>query len=104
MPHFQVDVWFCSDKKIQSMNEEWRDVSKPTDVLSFPANDFESPGVFSEDSSIQFEKHLGDLVVSPAYVMRQCKRDKRDFEVRFSVSCIIFLFYMKQNFYFCFLY
>jgi rRNA maturation RNase YbeY len=65
------------------MNEEWRDVSKSTDVLSFPANDFESPGVFSEDSSLQFEKHLGDLVVSPAYVMRQCKRDKRDFEVQF---------------------
>eukprot|EP00596_Hydrurales_sp_CCMP1899_P004130 CAMPEP_0119039896 /NCGR_PEP_ID=MMETSP1177-20130426/9647_1 /TAXON_ID=2985 /ORGANISM="Ochromonas sp, Strain CCMP1899" /LENGTH=245 /DNA_ID=CAMNT_0007004381 /DNA_START=129 /DNA_END=866 /DNA_ORIENTATION=- len=80
VPHFQVDVWFCSDKKIKSMNEEWRDVSKSTDVLSFPANDFESPGVFSEDSSLEFEKHLGDLVVSPAYVMRQCKRDKKDFE------------------------
>lgn len=83
VPYFQVDVWFCSDKRIKKLNEEWREVSKPTDILSFPANDFESPGVFSDDSSLQFEKHLGDLVVSPEYVMRQCKRDKIDFEVRF---------------------
>lgn len=81
VPHFQVDVWFCSDKKIGQMNGEWRQKSKPTDILSFPANDFESPGVFADDPSLEFQKHLGDLVVAPQYVMKQCSLDKEDFEV-----------------------
>jgi probable rRNA maturation factor len=81
VPHFQVDVWFCSDRKIGEMNGEWRQKSKPTDILSFPANDFESPGVFADDPSLEFQKHLGDLVVAPRYVMKQCNMDKEDFEV-----------------------
>jgi hypothetical protein len=63
------------------MNGEWRQKSKPTDILSFPANDFESPGVFADDPSLEFQKHLGDLVVAPHYVMKQCNLDKEDFEV-----------------------
>ena len=70
------------------MNGEWRDKATPTDILSFPANDFESPGVFADDPSIEFQKHLGDLVVAPNYVMEQCKIDQIDFEVTFEHSII----------------
>jgi hypothetical protein len=68
------------------MNGEWRQKSKPTDILSFPANDFESPGVFADDPSLEFQKHLGDLVVAPHYVMKQCNMDKEDFEVWFDLE------------------
>lgn len=83
MPHFQVDVWFCSDKKISELNGEWREKTSATDILSFPANDFESPGVFSDDPSLEFQKHLGDLVLAPHYIMKQCLLDQEDFEVSF---------------------
>lgn len=66
------------------MNGEWREKVAPTDILSFPANDFESPGVFADDPSLEFQKHLGDLVVAPQYVMKQCELDKEDFDVRHS--------------------
>ena len=77
---FQVDVWFCSDSKIRELNSEWREKNKSTDVLSFPANEFKSPGVFDyeADPTLQFEKHLGDIVISPAYVQRQSERDEKD--------------------------
>ena len=75
---FQVDVWFCSDTKMMQLNSEWRNKRKSTDILSFPANEFTSPGMFEEDASLEFEKHLGDLVVSPAYVMRVAARDQED--------------------------
>jgi probable rRNA maturation factor len=78
---FAVDVWFCSENKIRELNGEWRGKKKSTDVLSFPSCDFLSPGVFDEsDPALQFEKHLGDIVISPAYVQRQLQRDKLDFE------------------------
>lgn len=70
------------------MNGEWREKATPTDILSFPANDFESPGVFADDPSIEFQKHLGDLVVAPNYVMEQCKIDQIDFEVAFAYFMI----------------
>jgi len=74
---FDVDVWFCSDSKIRELNEEWREKSKATDILSFPANDFKKPGVFEDDPALQFEKHLGDIVVAPSYVFKQMEEDKQ---------------------------
>ena len=76
---FKVDIWFCSEEKIRELNADWREVNKSTDVLSFPANDFKKPGVFDSDEN---QRHLGDIVISPAYVQRQCDRDKLDFESR----------------------
>lgn len=78
IPDFQVFVWFCSDNKIRDLNEEWRDIRKSTDVLSFPANDFSSPEIFSEESFNQ----LGDIVISPSYVLRSIARDQRDSHLR----------------------
>ena len=77
---FQVDVWFCTDTKMMQLNKEWRNQRKSTDILSFPANEFVSPGVFADEISMDIEKHLGDLVVSPAYVMRVCASDEADFK------------------------
>lgn len=34
-----INVVFCNDKKILELNRRFRQISKPTDVLSFPFND-----------------------------------------------------------------
>lgn len=76
VPEFKVDIWFCSESKIRQLNWQYRNVNKSTDVLSFPANDFLSPEEFDpDDPSLEFEKHLGDIVISPKYVERACERD-----------------------------
>ena len=76
VPEMRVDVWFCSDDKIRELNDEWRDKRESTDVLSFPANDFDIPGALSAEA--REGGHLGDIVVSPAYVQRVCDRDLKD--------------------------
>lgn len=77
---FKVDVWFCSEAKIRELNSEWRGKSKSTDVLSFPACDFTSPEKFADDPTLDVMKHLGDIVIAPAYVQRQCARDEEAFK------------------------
>ena len=37
---------------------------------------FTSPEVFEEGDIPQGARHLGDIVISPGYVYRQCIRDK----------------------------
>lgn len=77
---FKVDVWFCSEAKIRELNSEWRGKSKSTDVLSFPACEFTSPENFADDPTLDVMKHLGDIVIAPAYVQRQCARDEKAFK------------------------
>jgi probable rRNA maturation factor len=80
---FQVDIWYCSENKIRELNGDWRGKRRSTDVLSFPANEFVRPGKFDYDAdpTLQYMKHLGDIVVAPAYVHRQCEKDRSYFEV-----------------------
>eukprot|EP01036_Dinobryon_divergens_P030364 gene30364-39597_t len=77
---YKLDVLICSSLKMRSLNREWRGVSKDTDVLSMRFNEFVSPGVFAEDPSTAVEKHLGDLVLSPSYIIKQCERDQHNFQ------------------------
>ena len=95
-------MWFCSDRKISELNGEWREKDSSTDILSFPANDFESPGVFADDPSLEFQKHLGDLVLAPNYIMKQCHLDEEDYKVNmtdkyalyFSLSSTFWVFFL----------
>jgi ssRNA-specific RNase YbeY (16S rRNA maturation enzyme) len=36
---YQIDATICSESKIRSLNREYRDISKSTDILSFPVNE-----------------------------------------------------------------
>ncbi len=68
----EVNVLFTDDEEIRQINKEYRDIDSPTDVLSFPNNEFEIPGDFSnleEDVAGSFhpetgELLLGDIVIS----------------------------------------
>ena len=62
-----IDVLLTDDSGIHEINLEHRNVDKPTDVLSFPQNDF-SPGEFdagiAEKNPETGEILLGDVVIS----------------------------------------
>jgi rRNA maturation RNase YbeY len=72
---FSVDVLFCTDAKICRLNRDYRDKLKPTDVLSFPITEFAPPEVLAETLHCPEERLLGDIIISPAYVYRQCLQD-----------------------------
>lgn len=72
------------------MNREFRQIDAPTDVLSFPMLEYQTPGDFSgfEEEEDSFDPEsgellLGDIVISKDKVLRQAEEyghsPKREF-------------------------
>lgn len=72
----EVTVCFISDREIAQLNRRFRGKSKPTDVLSFPANGTDA----KEFTSGSEEEILGDIAVSPQAARRNAKRFGRTLE------------------------
>lgn len=68
----EINLLFTNDEEIQQINQEYREIDKPTDVLSFPLIEYETPGDFSKLEEDVFdcfhpetgELLLGDIVIS----------------------------------------
>ena len=70
----EVNLTMTDNDGIKEINREFRDMDKPTDVLSFPNCDFEMPGDFTqfEDDAVYFDCFnpetgnfvLGDIMIS----------------------------------------
>lgn len=64
---YEVYVELTDNQKIQSINKDYRDIDKPTDVLSFPQFDFVDGEGFVDDDGIDPETGfymLGDIIIS----------------------------------------
>ena len=61
-----VSVSYVSDESIAELNEDWRGVAAPTDVLSFETERPDDPDLAPGEPC-----ELGDIVLAPAYVRRQ---------------------------------
>lgn len=76
-----VAVLLTDNDGIHAMNKEFRDIDRPTDVLSFPNVDYEEPADFSgvEASAEDYfdpetgELCLGDIVISVDKVYEQAQ-------------------------------
>jgi probable rRNA maturation factor len=64
-PGSSATIAFVSDKNIRSLNQQFRNVDRPTDVLSFPAGE---------------ETNLGDIAVSVETAAAQAKENGLTFE------------------------
>ena len=77
----QVSLLVTDDAGIQEMNRQFRNIDAPTDVLSFPLQEFPAPGDFSkidEEGSGCFDPDtgellLGDIVINAARVISQAR-------------------------------
>ena len=58
----EVSVTFTDNAGIQELNRKFRQIDKPTDVLSFPLFDFE--GECEEPPIDEMISNLGDIVIS----------------------------------------
>ncbi len=71
---FEVNVTVCDDAEIHQINKEHRNIDRPTDVLSFPFYDFDTP----EQLTL-----LGDIIISRDTAYRQAEEyghsPKREF-------------------------
>ncbi len=57
----EVSISFVTDEAIHELNREWREVDRPTDVLSFECDGFDDDMPAFEDAVFE----LGDIVVAP---------------------------------------
>lgn len=73
----EVSVTIVDDEEIREINKEHRNIDKATDVLSFPFNEFDTPGDFTDFDDIgEFnpdtgELLLGDIVLSANHIIAQ---------------------------------
>ncbi len=76
----EVNLLITDNEEIHVLNKESRDIDSPTDVLSFPALEFDVTGNFSqvEENGFNFnpesgELVLGDIVISYDKVIEQAE-------------------------------
>lgn len=69
-PRVEASLVYVTPEEIQNLNAKYRDMDRPTDVLSFPL--WEEEGVFVPPSFEGVEELvLGDIVVCPDVVNQQ---------------------------------
>lgn len=71
-PEAELSVVLSNDDHVQELNRQWRKIDKPTNVLSFPAEDIrpgETPGIL-----------LGDIVLAQETLMREAGEQGKRFE------------------------
>jgi len=73
----EVSVRIVDEDEMQTLNREYRDQDKPTNVLSFPTGDVDGmpPGVTSP---------LGDIVVCAAVVAREAEEQGKTLDEHWS--------------------
>ena len=74
----EVSISFVNDQVIASLNEQYRQISKPTDVLSFECdgNDDEMNHDHKNEDSLV----LGDVIIAPDVARRQMQEYGTSFE------------------------
>ena len=66
----EVSILLTDDSAVRVLNNEWRGIDKPTNVLSFPA-----PATMAKGAA----GILGDIVIAYETLTRECADEDRDF-------------------------
>lgn len=77
----EINLLLTHDEQIHELNHQYREIDRPTDVLSFPMLEFDTPGDFSafdEGNAELFDPEsgellLGDIVISVDRVLSQAE-------------------------------
>lgn len=82
----EVSVTFTDNDGIQKLNKQYRNIDKPTDVLSFPLFDYE--GDSEEPPVDEFINMLGDIVISLERAKEQANEYGHSFEREVAFLCV----------------
>ncbi|MBQ9550559.1 MAG: rRNA maturation RNase YbeY [Lachnospiraceae bacterium] len=74
----EISLSLVSPERIKELNRNFRGIDKVTDVLSFPFQEFETPGVFKDIDESSFnpenkELMLGDIVICQEKAVSQAE-------------------------------
>jgi len=82
----EVSVTFTDNEGIKELNKKFRNMDKPTDVLSFPLFDFE--GGSEEPPIDEIVNNLGDIVISLEKAREQAEEYGHSFERETAFLCV----------------
>lgn len=74
-PSAEISILLCNNDYIHQLNKQYRDMDRPTDVLSFALNEGEDDGYDGPDTAL-----LGDIVISLDKVKEQAEEYGHSFE------------------------
>lgn len=57
-PNAEISILLCHNDYIHALNKQYRDIDRPTDVLSFALNEGEEDGYEGPDTAL-----LGDIII-----------------------------------------
>ncbi len=80
LPEVDVYITLTNNEEIHKINKEYRDVDRPTDVLSFPMYERDEIAGLKNDTNDEIEKILGDIIVSIEKVREQAEEYGHSFE------------------------
>ena len=72
IPHDEVSITVVSSKAMQTMNQSFRGLNKPTDVLTFPGED----------------SYLGDIVICYSVVVEKAREEAMSTEDYFRFTVV----------------
>lgn len=78
---FDLGILLTTEATIQNYNRDYRHKDKPTDILSFPYHAELKAGKRIK-VTMDEDKNLGDLIIAPAYVVKDAKNLGVTFEGR----------------------
>jgi len=75
-----VYITLTNNEEIHQINKEYRDVDRPTDVLSFPMYEREEIEKLREEKKDEIEEILGDIIISIPKIKEQAKEYGHSYE------------------------
>ena len=83
-----ITVTFTNPENIQKINKEYRNIDRPTDVLSFPMFEKEELDKKIQENDFPCQDILGDIVISIPKVEEQAKEYGHSFERELSYMLV----------------
>lgn len=83
-----ISITLTTPENIHKINKEYRDVDKPTDVLSFPMFEKEEIDKKIAEKDFEHEDVLGDIVISIEQVQNQAEEYGHGFEREFAYMIV----------------
>jgi len=79
----EINILLTDDESIQKLNMQYRDIDRPTDVLSFPMAEVEKGKLLSCQGDIDMDEGLlllGDIIISLETALKQAEDYGHSFE------------------------
>ena len=83
-----ISIVLTNPENIHKINKQYRNIDKPTDVLSFPMFEKEEIEQKIKDNKFEHEDVLGDIVISIEQVEKQAKEYGHTFKREFSYMLV----------------